>query len=112
METAQRGGRCCRRLSHRCVRRWCGAAAAVGVSSARASLGFCCCCCCCPVEVLSSNHPPPTHSPACLCLLLQLLLTYNRFLELCKRQGSAGQSVVQQSVSLPQIMYHLKQFSR
>lgn len=34
----------------------------------------------------------------------QLLLCYNRFLELVKRQGPAGLSVVQQAVTLPSIM--------
>jgi hypothetical protein len=42
----------------------------------------------------------------------QLLLHYNRFLELCKRQGGDGMAVVQQAVTLPSIMYFIKQFSR
>ncbi|KAL4421397.1 hypothetical protein ABPG75_010688 [Micractinium tetrahymenae] len=41
----------------------------------------------------------------------QLLLCYNRFLELVKRQGPAGLSVVQQAVTLPSIMYYIKRFS-
>ncbi|EFN54603.1 hypothetical protein CHLNCDRAFT_35889 [Chlorella variabilis] len=42
----------------------------------------------------------------------QLLLHYNRFLELCKRQGAAGMGVVQGAVTLPSIMYYIKQYSR
>jgi hypothetical protein len=41
-----------------------------------------------------------------------LLLHYNRFLELCKRQGGAGMAVAQQAVTLPSIMYFIKQYSR
>jgi hypothetical protein len=43
---------------------------------------------------------------------LQLLLHYNRFLELCKRQGAQGLAVVSQAVTLPSIMYFIKQYSR
>ena len=40
----------------------------------------------------------------------QLLLHYSRFLELLKRQGGAGQAVAAGAVTLPAIMYGLKQY--
>lgn len=58
----------------------------------------------------TNSSAPPSPSPPCL--PLQLLLHYNRFIELCKRQGAAGLGVAQQAVALPTIMYFLKQYSR
>ncbi|GAB4822229.1 hypothetical protein N2152v2_009275 [Parachlorella kessleri] len=42
----------------------------------------------------------------------QLLLYYNRFLELLKRQGAQGLAVVKDAVPMPTIMYGLKQYNR
>lgn len=42
----------------------------------------------------------------------QLLLYYNRFLELLKRQGPGGLAVVRDAVPLPTIMYGVKQYHR
>eukprot|EP00887_Chlorella_sp_A99_P005859 scaffold1.g5859.t1 len=40
-----------------------------------------------------------------------LLLHYNRFLELCKRQGAEGLAVTRGAVTIPALMHGLKQFS-
>ena len=42
----------------------------------------------------------------------QLMLYYNRFLELLKRQGVHGLAVVKDAVPMPTIMYGLKQYTR
>lgn len=54
----------------------------------------------------------PTGRAVLQAAFTQLLLQYNRFLELCKRQGAQGMGVVQQAVTLPSIMYYIKNFSR
>lgn len=49
-------------------------------------------------------HPAPLPS--------QLLLHYNRFLELCKRQGPEGGAVAASSVPMPAVMHGLKAYNR
>ena len=41
-----------------------------------------------------------------------LLLTWNRFLELLKRQGPCTLGVLRDAVTMPSIMYGLKQYNR
>jgi vacuolar protein sorting-associated protein 52 len=44
--------------------------------------------------------------------LTQLLLYYTRLLELLKKQGSEGQALVRDAVTVPSIMYEIKRYSR
>ena len=55
---------------------------------------------------LTATSPaPPCPAPP------QLLLHYNRFLELCKRQGAEGLAVARTAVTMPAVMHGLKQYS-